>query len=91
MSCFSCSVDLAMNVPSGFQPLRPGITIWEIFLNKNSAWDELNVRKREPVCQEKGVVDFPQNFFKKVELQKGIRAAHPFVGVAHKEKFLCES
>jgi hypothetical protein len=55
MSCFSCSVIRAMNVPSGFQPLRPGITIWEILLNKNSACDELNVQKREPVCQEKGV------------------------------------
>jgi len=41
-----------MNVPSGFQPLRPGITIWGILLNKNSAWDELNVQKGD-LCVKK--------------------------------------
>jgi hypothetical protein len=30
-------------------------------------------------------------YFKRIELQKGIKAAYYFVGMARKEKSLCES
>jgi hypothetical protein len=35
------------------------------------------------LSQDKKTLDFPQNFFKKGKLQKGIRAAHRFFGMAH--------
>jgi hypothetical protein len=42
-----------MNVPSGFQLLRPGIKIWKILFNKNSVLDELNVQKGDLYVKKK--------------------------------------
>jgi hypothetical protein len=47
-----------------------------------------------PILTEKVeffITGFSPKYFKRIELQKGIRAARHVVGMACKEKFLCES